>query len=306
MSRAVVSWIDHHARRIPDRIALVDLHRRRETSYGELAARVRSLAWSLQDQFGVGPGGRVAVLSRNDTRVFEVIYACGLLGAIAVPLNWRLTAAELDRGRPPTPSRACSSTRARRPARRRRWPRGRTSWCASPGPARTASRTRYEQLATGAVPDGWAPADVDEDAVWTIIYTSGTTGLPKGVQATHGAVLASMLGILVAHRVSAASRCLTVLPTFHVAGLNLFANPVLYAGGTVVVARAFDPAQTLALLTDDVRPDHPLLRCARELPVHGGPAGVRQRRRCGRSSPWSADRRSRRPWWSPGRRAGSP
>ena len=107
---------------------------------------------------------------------------------------------------------------------------------------------------TVAVPDGWAPADVDEDAVWTIIYTSGTTGLPKGVQATHGGVLASMLGILVAHGVSAASRCLTVLPTFHVAGLNLFANPVLYAGGTVVVARAFDPAQTLALLTDDVTP----------------------------------------------------
>ena len=41
---------------------------------------------------------------------------------------------------------------------------------------------------------------------------------------------------------------------FHVAGLNLFANPVLYAGGTVVVARAFDPAQALALLTDDVTP----------------------------------------------------
>ena len=56
---------------------------------------MRSLAWSLQDRYGVGAGDRVAVLSRNDTRVFEVVYACGLLGAIAVPLNWRLTAAEL-------------------------------------------------------------------------------------------------------------------------------------------------------------------------------------------------------------------
>ena len=91
----VVSWIEHHAARTPDRIALVDLHRGSELTYGELATRVRAVAWSLQDRFGVGAGDRVAVLSRNDTRVFEVVYACALLGAIAVPLNWRLTAAEL-------------------------------------------------------------------------------------------------------------------------------------------------------------------------------------------------------------------
>ena len=52
-------------------------------------------AFSLQERHGVGPGDRVAVLSRNDIRVFEVVYACALLGAIAVPLNWRLTATEL-------------------------------------------------------------------------------------------------------------------------------------------------------------------------------------------------------------------
>jgi fatty-acyl-CoA synthase len=63
-----------------------------------------------------------------------------------------------------------------------------------------------------------------------------------------------LLGILVAHRVGAGARCLTVLPLFHVAGLNLFAHPVLYAGGTVVVARSFDPAQALALLTDTTAP----------------------------------------------------
>jgi fatty-acyl-CoA synthase len=74
------------------------------------------------------------------------------------------------------------------------------------------------------------------------------------VQATHRGVLASMLGIVVAHRVGAESRCLTVLPLFHVAGLNLFANPVLWAGGTVLVDRAFDPARALHLLTDPATP----------------------------------------------------
>jgi fatty-acyl-CoA synthase len=253
VSRTVASWIDHHARRIPDRIALVDLHRSRETTYGELAARVRSLAWSLEDRYGVGPGSRVAVLSRNDTRVFELVHACGLLGAIAVPLNWRLTVAELVAVAADAEPRvlvheSSVAGTAAEVAEGANVPH-RVAWAGEDG-----EPDGYEQLVTADVPDGWAPEDVDEDAVWTIIYTSGTTGLPKGVQASHGGVLASMLGILVAHGVSAVSRCLTVLPTFHVAGLNLFANPVLYAGGTVVVARAFDPAQTLALLTDDVTP----------------------------------------------------
>ena len=79
MSRTVVSWIDHHAQRIPDRVALVDLHRRRETSYRELAARVRSLAWSLQNRYGVGPGSRVAVLA-------ELLVWCrGRLAGYKVP-----------------------------------------------------------------------------------------------------------------------------------------------------------------------------------------------------------------------------
>src|SRR3954469_1105583 len=248
MGQRVVSWIEHHAVRTPDRVALVDLHRGSELTYAELAGRVRSVAWSLQDR-GVRAGDRVAVLSRNDTRVFETVYACALLGAVAVPLNWRLTAAELatiTRDAEPAllvhgswagPAAAEVAAGAGVPTR--------VAWASEDG-----DDDGYEQLAGAAVPPGWAPPEVDDESVWTIIYTSGTTGLPKGVLASHRGWLASLLGILVAHRVGAGSRCLTVLPLFHVAGLNLFANPVLYAGGTAVVARAFDPARALALLTD--------------------------------------------------------
>ena len=93
MGQPVASWIEHHAARTPDRIALVDLHRGSELTNGELAIRVRAVAHSLRERHGVGAGDRVAVLSRNDARVFEVVYACALIGAIAVPLNWRLTPA---------------------------------------------------------------------------------------------------------------------------------------------------------------------------------------------------------------------
>jgi hypothetical protein len=95
MGQPVVSRIAHHAKRTPDRVALVELHRGRETDHDELAQRVRALAWSLQERYGLGQGDRITVLSRNDSRVFEVLCACANLGAIAVPLNWRLTPNEL-------------------------------------------------------------------------------------------------------------------------------------------------------------------------------------------------------------------
>jgi fatty-acyl-CoA synthase len=253
MSQPVVSWIDYHARRTPERVALVDLHRGRRLTYGELAARVRSVAWSLAERYGIAVGDRVAVLSRNDARVFEMLYACALLGAIAVPLNWRLAAAELtavtcDADPAVLVHDNASAAVAAEVTVGARVPVT-LAWASEDG-----EPDEYELLAAAFVPRDWAAEPVDEDTVWTIIYTSGTTGLPKGVQATHRGVLASMLGILVAHRVGAESRCLTVLPTFHVAGLNLFANPVLYAGGTVLVARTFDPAQALALLTGTTAP----------------------------------------------------
>lgn len=232
-----VSWIDHHAARTPDRVALVDLHRDARLSYAELARRVRAVAWSLETRFKVGEGDRVAVLSRNDARVFEVLYACALLGAIAVPLNWRLSDTELTAvtadAEPLVLFRETEAPHIVGVPTTITWDDG------------------YETLAHTAVPASWTSPEVAGDAVWTIIYTSGTTGLPKGVQTTHQAALASLLGILVAHQVGSDSRCLTLLPLFHVAGLNLFANPVLYVGGTVYVARTFDPANTLALLCDE-------------------------------------------------------
>jgi fatty-acyl-CoA synthase len=95
MGQPVVGWIEHHARRTPDRVALVDIHRARQLTHRELADRVRAPAWALAEGHGVRAGDRVAVLSRNDIRVVEVLYAGALIGAVAVPLNWRLTTREL-------------------------------------------------------------------------------------------------------------------------------------------------------------------------------------------------------------------
>ena len=229
------SWIGYHARVSPDKIAMRDLADGQLLSYAEFDERIGRVAGALRDAFGVGRGDRVAMLSRSCVRAFEIMYACARLGAIFVPLNVRLSDPELGvliaDAEPAVVTGEgellASGVAAGIPA---------LSW-----------EGGYEQaLASGVVPD---PVPLDADDPWVIIYTSGTTGLPKGVVVTHAGSAATMLASLIGGAVTAESVCITALAVWHVAGLNLFANPVLFAGGTVLVMRSFDPGRALDLLT---------------------------------------------------------
>jgi len=229
------SWTGYHARVSPGRTALHDLASGRRISYGELEDRVARLAGALAGGFGVGRGDRVAMLSWNCAQAFELMYACARLGAIFVPLNVRLSDPELDAlagdaapvlllGEQALLARDLAAGLPRLP-----WEDGYEAAIAASGPA--------------------APALVDPDDPWVIIYTSGTTGRPKGVLVTHAGSEATMLAALMSSGVTRDSVCLTALPVWHVAGLNLYANPVLFAGGAVLIMQAFDPGLALDLLT---------------------------------------------------------
>ena len=86
------TWPARRARISPDRTALLDPHR--SLTYAELADRTARYAGALR-RLGVGPGDRVAYLGVNAVEVFETFFAAWLLGAIAVPLNYRLSGPEI-------------------------------------------------------------------------------------------------------------------------------------------------------------------------------------------------------------------
>jgi|SRR5699024_1659623 len=83
--------LTYHSYRTPEKTALVNLDSSYHVTYAELVERIERLATGLKYR-GVLPGDRVAVLAQNDARVFETLYACAYLGAVMVPMNWRLRA----------------------------------------------------------------------------------------------------------------------------------------------------------------------------------------------------------------------
>ncbi len=106
----------------------------------------------------------------------------------------------------------------------------------------------YEQaIADGGSP---APASLNHDDLSMIMYTSGTTGRPKGAMISHSMNFYNSVNIGVPSGCAPDTVQLVVLPLFHTGGMNCYANPVLHAGGCVVLMREFEPGGALQAIGD--------------------------------------------------------
>lgn len=240
-------WLAHHRRRTPQKLALVDLHSGRRFSWAELDARSGRLARFLAEGLGVERGARVAVLAPNTSDVFEVQFACAKLGAIFVPLNWRLALPELEFIVSDAEPQVLIHDREFSEVGE-----ALTSACALRHRVELAGDGRdsaYERgIARAGSPREAVP--LTHDDVSSLLYTSGTTGRPKGALITHGMTFWNAVNLGGPALVTPRSVGLTVLPLFHTGGLNCYANVILHAGGTVWVMRSWDPDAALRVLAD--------------------------------------------------------
>ena len=237
ISHWISHWADWHGDKIAVHFQGLDI------SYGEMDARVRRLAAMLQGELGVGKGDRVAHLGYNSPELLELLFACARLGAMLVPLNWRLA--------PPEHAWILQDCAPR---------------------AVLAEADFFDHLngidtglplvAYGAAPDGnWqsyeallattemTPADGGSlDDPVTIVYTSGTTGRPKGTVLTQEAIFYNAVNAIAAHDITRDDHILTVLPMFHVGGMNIHTTPAIHAGASITILDRFDPAVTLGAI----------------------------------------------------------
>ena len=174
--------IARRAELTPEAIALEEVATGRSLTYAELDRR-SGLAAGLLEEAGIGEGDRVAILCRNRIAFFELLFGCARIGAILVPLNWRMPSAELE-----------GLVADCRPRLLLHGAEDKAAASLLDIDVRIALDADYEIRLAGAHPIGrqrlW-PAE----GIWYLLYTSGTTGRPKGVIYTYRMALANHVNI---------------------------------------------------------------------------------------------------------------
>lgn len=224
----------------PDKEALVDVPAGRRYTYGRLSARVYQLANLLQEELGICRGDRVACLAFNRAEYIQLFFALERLGAILVPLNFRLAGGEYAYFLEDAAPKAFFFDREH--------------------------QDRVESLKSGSPVERYVCFD-DDDRVGLalprclnrfpvsppseeeigpeepvlIIYTSGTTGDPKGVVLTQGMITWNGINTNLGWDLSSKDKTILHAAMFYTAGWNVFTLPLFQCRGTNIILRSFDP-----------------------------------------------------------------
>jgi acyl-CoA synthetase (AMP-forming)/AMP-acid ligase II len=213
------------------------------TTYGEMAQRVAALAGGLSER-GIGRDDVVALLSYNCPEFLETIFAANYLGAIAMPINWRLAAPEVRYILEHSGARALMCDGALLDLAND----------ATKGCEPTLVRACYSPRPVG----GWVPFDelhvarssvsrsaASADDIHRLMYTSGTTGRPKGVMITHANLAWKNLAHIVEFGFTSDDLGLACGPLYHVGALDLTTTSLIAAGATTIIHAAFDAARVV-------------------------------------------------------------
>ena len=233
-------WIERHAAFTPARTAIRS--ERGTLTYAAFAERIRDMARGLKHGLGVRRGDRVAFLGYNHPDFLTLLFACARLGVMMVPLNWRLATAEnayilRNAGAETLLATAAFAAEASRLGE------------AVPGLRLVAVDGEAEGMVAleelfAAEGDAGNP-HVDLECPLLVVYTSDTTGHPKGAVLRQEALFWNALNATHMHDLTSRDHVLTVLPLFHVGGLNIQTTPALHAGAEVTLLDRFDAGRTL-------------------------------------------------------------
>jgi fatty-acyl-CoA synthase len=238
------NWFLQRALRTPERRAL-----RFEGStltYGATQSLIEQYAARLAG-LGVAHRTRVAFLGQNQPDFLITMFAAARLGAIFVPLNFRLTGPEIAFIVGDCGAEVLMADPAHRPVI---------------DSARAELRSVRHFLTTLSDAEGWerldasgsgktaAPFRTAPDDVAVIMYTSGTTGRQKGAMLTHGNIWWNNANAMHTIDFEQNDVTLTSAPMFHIGGLNVLTLATLQKGGEVVLHRTFDPGRTLSAIEE--------------------------------------------------------
>ncbi|HVE50957.1 MAG TPA: long-chain fatty acid--CoA ligase [Casimicrobiaceae bacterium] len=235
--------------RYPNRTALIFENDR--WTYREWHERVSRFAQALSD-LGVRPSDRVAFYVTTSENSVTTYFATQMLGAVAVPLNFRLAAGEVEHVLKDSGSRVLvygrSLTETVLEVQKRL--RSVHDWisCAYDVANVPPGSHHFDTLVDNAVVDERPRPLPRGDHLSALVYTSGTTGRPKGVMHSHDNDIAIAMNCVMEYGLQPTDTALHIAPLYHVGGMQAFFIPHLMVGGTNVVEGRYDAGKTLATI----------------------------------------------------------
>lgn len=228
--RSGLDWIEGSARLFPDQVAVVDGDCDESFTYQEVNERAIQLTKYLSG-CGILKGDRVALMSPNHISYFDFLFACMKIGAIFVPLNWRLSKEEL--------TYVLEDSEPKIIGIHNHFAKE-SSWIQDDYSVFNISDNQYIERLDDSNNRLKDVTQSPEEPL-AMMYTGGTTGKPKGVVLSHDSIRWNALNTIVSWNLTNEDITLTSLPMFHAGGLNALSVPLLMCGGKVVLSSSFEP-----------------------------------------------------------------
>lgn len=239
MNHRHVDWIEKWALYHPDQLAVVDLETGKQATYSQYHELASNLAYHLYDQHGVKKGDRLVILSENTFEHLILFGAAMKLGAVLVPVNFRLSISEVDYIVGNCDPKLCFIHE---------------QFSTYPSQSRHQLHPiKIEDiLSLAKVPSqGLPPVSIQGADPIFILYTSGTTGFPKGAIYSYDMMFFNSINTSMALHIDAKSKTINVMPFFHTGGWNVLTTPLLHRGGTVYLMRKFEPIKVLQVIKEE-------------------------------------------------------
>ena len=239
--------INRWAKASPDKEALFDAIEDRRYSYAQLAREINKMAHFLQIDIGIAKGDRVACLALNRAEYIILFFGLGRLGAVMVPLNFRLAKNEFIYFLEDAAPKAVFFDQEHQDIINRlkediQLPH---YVCLDDDDTVGVSLpSRWNQLPVDDLPEVF----IEPQDPQLIIYTSGTTGLPKGVLLTHGMLTWNAVNTIQGWDMRSSDRTILHAAMFYTAGWNVFTLPLFNCRGSNILIRSFEPDLILDLI----------------------------------------------------------
>ncbi|MCI0495286.1 long-chain fatty acid--CoA ligase [candidate division KSB1 bacterium] len=239
-------WVEKWSQYAPDKIALREHESARSLTYAQCNNVANRLAARMMFELGLKKGDRVAILAENCLEFFMLFFTAQKTGIILVPLNYRLTAPEIDHLLHDfQPSLMITQQKYLNVVENCTYYR------------KINHQWLLEELQDFGYPrrdqcfEFPASSEIDEADPIFILYTAGTTGAPKGALYTHRMLFWNSINTTMRLDITSADRSVSCTPLFHTGGWNVIPTPFLHRGASFCLTQKFDADAILQLLQNE-------------------------------------------------------